>query len=310
MTVDGPLAPPHRSPPPSELVPAAGDVVSTGLEGSLGVAHQRVLRRLLRRPVGVVGLVLAGVFVVTGVVGPAMVPHDPFAVVGPSLSAPSLAHPMGTDALGRDLLSGVVVGARTSLVVAVVVGAVVMAIGVVVGTLSSWWGGWADDVLMRLTELFQVLPRFFLAVVVIAIFGSSVLLLIVVLGLTSWPLLARVLRAEVLVLKHREFVDAARVAGASPARLVLREILPNALPAVSAFLGLILAQVLLIEASLGFIGLGDPNVVSWGYLASQSQRFLRVAWWMSLFPGLAIATAVLGLNLVSDALSDLLGTSR
>lgn len=294
----------------SSIVPGSGEVVSTGLEASLGVPRQRVLRRILRRPAGLVGLVLTAVFVLTGVLGPALVPNDPFAVVGPSLSSPSLNHLMGTDALGRDLFSAVVVGARTSLIVASLVGVLVLAIGTVVGTLSSWWGGWADDGLMRLTELFQVLPRFFLAVVVVAFFGSSLPLLILVLGLTSWPLLARVIRAEVLILKQREFVEAARVAGASSVRLVVREILPNALPAVSAFLGLILAQVLLIEASLGFIGLGDPNVVSWGYLASQAQRFLRVAWWMSVFPGLAIGATVLGLNLVSDALSDVLGGSR
>ncbi len=292
------------------VVPGSGEVVSTGLETALGVPRRRVLRRLVRRPAGLAGLVLTALFVVTGVVGAALVPYDPFAVVGPSLSAPSWAHPMGTDALGRDLFSAVVAGTRTSLVVAGLVGVLVLAIATVVGTLSSWWGGWADDALMRLTELFQVLPRFFLAVVIVAVFGSSLPLLILILGLTSWPLLARVIRAEVLILKQREFVDAARVAGASGLRLVVREILPNALPAVSAFLGLVLAQVLLIEASLGFIGLGDPNVVSWGYLASQAQRFLRVAWWMSVFPGLAIAATVLGLNLVSDALSDVLGRSR
>ena len=286
------------------------DVASAGLEATIGAPRQRVLRRLVRRPAGIAGLVLTGIFVLAGVVGPALVPYDPFAIVGPSLSPPSAAHPMGTDALGRDLLSGVVVGARTSLHVASVVGAMVLVIGLVVGTLSSWWGGWADDALMRFTELFQVLPRFFLAVVIIAFFGPGLGLLIAVLGLTSWALLARVVRAEALALKQREFVDAARVAGASPLRLVAREIVPNALPAVSAFLGLVLAQVLLIEASLGFIGLGDPNVVSWGYLASEAQRFLRVAWWMSVFPGLAIAATVLGLNLLSDAVTDVLGSSR
>ncbi len=296
--------------PGPTIVPGTGEVVSSGLEGMLGVPRQQVVRRLLRRPAGLAGAALTTLFVLTGVLGPALVPHDPAAVVGPSLSSPSLAYPMGTDALGRDLFSAVVVGARTSLVVAGLVGVLVLTIGMVVGTLSSWWGGWADDALMRLTELFQVLPRFFLAVVVGAIFGSTLPLLVLVLGLTSWPLLARVVRAEVLILKQREFVDAARVAGASGPRLVVREILPNALPAVSAFLGLVLAQVLLIEASLGFIGLGDPDIVSWGYLASQAQRFLRVAWWMSVFPGLAIGLTVLGLNLLSDAISDVLGSSR
>ena len=292
------------------VVLEGSDVASAGLAGTLGAPRQGVVRRLLRRPAGVAGVALTGVFVVVGLLGPAVAPYDPFAVVGPSLAPPSWAHPMGTDALGRDLFSAVIVGARNSLLVVSLVGIMILAIGLVVGTLSSWWGGWADDGLMRLTELFQVLPRFFLAVVVIAFFGSGLGLLIVVLGLTSWALLARVVRSEVLSIKQREFVEAARVAGASSSRLVVREILPNAFPAVAAYLGLVLAQVLLIEASLGFIGLGDPNVVSWGYLVSQAQRFLRVAWWMSVFPGLAIAIAVLGLNLLSDAVTDVLGSSR
>jgi peptide/nickel transport system permease protein len=302
---------PEATPLDRDVDASAGTELPTaGLGAAVGTSRRRVLRRLVRRPAGVVGVVLTGVVVAVGLLAPVLAPFDPFAVVGPSLSPPSAAHPMGTDALGRDLLSGVVFGARTSMLVAGLVGLLVLLIGVVVGTVSGYLGGWADDALMRLTELFQVLPRFFLAIVVIAFFGASLGLLVLVLGLTSWALLARVVRAEMLSLKEREFVEAARASGASGARIVVQEILPNALPAGLAFLGLILAQVLLIEASLGFIGLGDPNVVSWGYLASQAQRFLRVAWWMSVFPGAAIAVAVLGLNLLSDAVTDVLGTSR
>ncbi|MDP9019547.1 MAG: ABC transporter permease [Actinomycetota bacterium] len=289
---------------------ASTELPAAGLGAAVGTSRRRIMRRLVRRPAGVVGIILTGTVVAVGLLAPVLAPFDPFSVVGPSLSPPSGAHPMGTDALGRDLLSGVIFGARTSLLVAGLVGVLVLMIGVVVGTVSSYLGGWADDALMRMTELFQVPPRFFLAVVVIAFFGARLGLLVLVLGLSSWALLARVVRSEVLSLKEREFVEAARASGASGARIVVQEILPNALPAGMAFLGLILAQVLLIEASLGFIGLGDPNVVSWGYLASQAQRFLRVAWWMSVFPGLAIAVAVLGLNLLSDALTDVLGTSR
>lgn len=289
---------------------AGTELPAVGLGAAVATSRRRIVRRLVRRPAGVVGIVLTGTVVAVGLLAPVLAPFDPFAVVGPSLSPPSGAHPMGTDALGRDLLSGVIFGARTSLVVTALVGVLVLVIGVVVGTISSYLGGWTDDLLMRMTELFQVLPRFFLAIVVIAFFGAGLGLLVLVLGLTSWALLARVVRSEVLSLKEREFVEAARASGASGARIVVQEILPNALPAGLAFLGLILAQVLLIEASLGFIGLGDPNVVSWGYLASQAQRFLRVAWWMSVFPGLAIAVAVLGLNLLSDALTEVLGTSR
>jgi peptide/nickel transport system permease protein len=241
---------------------------------------------------------------------PLLAPTDPFAVDGPALSPPSAAYPLGTDALGRDLLSGIVYGARTSLIVAGSVAALVALVGTAVGLASGFLGGWADDVLMRLTEALQVLPRFFLALVVIAFFGPGLDRLVLVLGLTSWPLLARVVRAEVLSLRHREFVDAATVSGASRTRVVLREILPNAVPPGLALLGLVVAQVILIEASLGFLGLGDPNVISWGQLASEAQRFLRVAWWLTVFPGVAILVVVFGLNVLGDLLTDVLSGRR
>ncbi|MPY98666.1 MAG: ABC transporter permease subunit [Actinophytocola sp.] len=269
-----------------------------------------VLRRVLTTPSGLLGAALTGALVVVAVFAPALAPYDPFGIDGPVLHPPSAAHPLGTDALGRDLYSGVLYGTRTSLVVAGTVGVLVLLIGSLVGAVSGYAGRWADDVLMRLTEAFQVLPRFFLAIVVIAFFGPGVDRLVLVLGFTSWPMLARVVRAEVLSLKEREFVAAAQAHGASNARVVVREILPNALPAAIALLGLILAQVILIEASLGFLGLGDPNAMSWGYLANEAQRFLRVAWWLPLFPGLAILLAVLGLNLLGDAITDVLGGRR
>jgi peptide/nickel transport system permease protein len=254
--------------------------------------------------------VLTLLLVTVGVLAPWLAPTDPFAVDGPPLSAPSADFPMGTDALGRDLLSGVVYGARTSLVVAGSVALIVVVIGAAVGLLSGYLGGWVDDVLMRGTEIFQVLPRFFLALVVIAFFGPGLDRLVLLLGITSWPLLARVVRAETFSLRHREFVEAARVHGASQTRILLREILPNALPPGIALVGLVLAQAILIEASLGFLGLGDPNVTSWGTLASEAQRFLRVAWWLSLFPGGAILLAVLGLNLLGDAVTDVVTGRR
>jgi peptide/nickel transport system permease protein len=163
---------------------------------------------------------------------------------------------------------------------------------------------------MRLTEIVQVVPRFFLAILAIALFGTSQLVLISVFGFTSWVVLARVVRAEVLSLKEREFVQAARSQGASSLHILLREILPNALPVTIVYLALLLAHVILLEASLGFLGLGDPNTISWGYLAGQAQQFLRVAWWMSVFPGLAITLTVLGLNLLGDSLTDVLGHRR
>jgi peptide/nickel transport system permease protein len=290
---------------------ADADVVAAApLEAPFAVRRRGVLPRLTRTPGGAVGLALTLTVVAIALLAGALAPADPFAPVGPPLAPPSPAHPMGTDALGRDLLSGVLYGARTSLLVAASAGAIALVVGALVGTVAGYRGGLADDGLMRVTELFQVLPRFFLALVVIALFGPGLDRLVLVLGFTSWALLARVLRAEVLSLRTQEFVAAAVAAGATDARVLRREILPNALPAGTAYLGLLLAQVILIEASLGFLGLGDPNAISWGYLAGQAQRFLRVAWWLAFFPGAAIAVTVLGLNLLGDALTEVLAGRR
>jgi peptide/nickel transport system permease protein len=285
-------------------VSGTAELAGARLCAAPAVRRPRLLARALRSPGGAVGAGLTGLLVLVGVFAPLLAPTDPFSVDGLPLSPPTSAHPLGTDALGRDLLSGVLFGARTSLLVAAGVAVLVVVIGAAVGLLSGYVGGWVDDALMRLTELFQVLPRFFLALVVIAFFGPGLDRLVLLLGLTSWPLLARVIRSETLALRRREFVEAARLHGASQTRILLREVLPNALPPAVALLGLVVAQVILIEASLGFLGLGDPNVTSWGTLASEAQRFLRVAWWLSLFPGLAILLAVLGFNLLADAVTD------
>jgi peptide/nickel transport system permease protein len=291
-------------------VSATAEAAVARLEAGPPAVPPGVVRRVLRAPAGAVGAALLLLWVLVAVLAPLLAPTDPFAVGGPPLAGPSADHPLGTDSLGRDLLSGVIHGARTSLVVAASVAGLVALIGTAVGLASGLVGGWLDDVLMRFTEALQVLPRFFLALVVIAFFGPGLDRLVLVLGVTSWPLLARVVRAEVLSLRHREFVDAAVVSGASRTRIALREILPNAVPPALALLGLVVAQVILIEASLGFLGLGDPNVTSWGTLASEAQRFLRVAWWLTVFPGVAILLVVLALNLLGDLLVDALAGRR
>lgn len=265
-----------------------------------------LLRRLPSTPGGFAGIVLTLAVLLGAVFADQVSTADPFASVGMPLQPPSLAHPMGTDDLGRDLLSGVLHGTRTSLVVVLAAVTISSAIGVTVGAVSGYRGGLLDDILMRITEAFQAVPRFFLAIVVIALFGAGLDRLILLLGLTSWTMLARVVRAEVLSMKEREFVEAARSFGASDARILVRELLPNVLPSAIVVVSLMAASVILLEAALGFLGLGDPDVMSLGYLVNNAQRFIRVAWWMTVFPGAAIAVAVLGLNLLGDAINDLL----
>src|SRR5262245_24765860 len=182
--------------------------------------------RVWRRSGGGVGAVITGALVVVAVLAGHIAPGDPFASVGPALSPPSAAHPMGTDDLGRDLLACVVHGARTSLVVALTVTALASLVGVAVAAAAGWRGGAVDDGLMRIAELVQIVPRFFLAVVVVALFGPGLARLVLLLGFTSWPLIARVARAEILSLREREFVEAARGLGAPAWRIVAREILP------------------------------------------------------------------------------------
>jgi peptide/nickel transport system permease protein len=255
---------------------------------------------------GAIGFVLTLALMVVALLAGTIAPVDPFASVASPLTPPSRANVLGTDDLGRDLLAGIVHGARTSLLVVLSVTALTSLIGVTIGAIAGYRAGTTDDVLMRLTEFVQVVPRFFLAVVVIALFGPGLDRLVLVLGLTSWPAIARVVRAETLSLGRREFVEAAHALGASTWRVLARHVMPNALPAAIVVVSVNAGTVILTEAGLGFIGLGDPQAISWGYLANNAQRFLRVAWWMALFPGLALALAVLGLNLFGDALNDLL----
>lgn len=267
-------------------------------------------RRVLRSPGGLFAGALLGSVLIVAAFADVIAPADPFAARFESLAPPSAKHWMGTDQFGRDVFSGAVFGIRQSLLVAGSSGAISMLLGVVVGLTSGYRGGWIDDVLMRLTELVQTLPLFFVAILVIAMYGAGTAQLVLTLGLMMWSWLARVVRSEVLSLREREYVEAAVAIGASHLRIAVREILPNALPSAIVMLGLIFAQVILIEASLGFLGLGDPDTMSLGSLANQGQRLLRVAWWLPFFPGVAILVAVLGLNLMSDTINDVLGARR
>lgn len=253
---------------------------------------------------GRVGLALLGLVVLVALVGPRVWSGEPLVSVGAPLQPPSSTHPFGTDDLGRDMVTLVVHGLRTSLLVAVGVVAIASVLGVVVGAVAGFRPGTVDDLLMRLTETVQVVPRFFLAVVVVALFGTALTNLVVLLGLTSWTWTARVVRAETLSLRERDFVHAARALGAGGAHILRRHVAPNVLPTTLVMLSVCASSAILIEAGLGFVGLSDPDVVSLGSLANNAQRFLRTAWWLALFPGAVLVMVVVGVNLVGDAVGD------
>lgn len=245
--------------------------------------------------------------IVLAFLAPLIAPFDPETVgVGKRFSPLSFRFLMGTDNLGRDVLSRVLMGARTSLFVGFSAAAAATLLGVIVGTLSGFFGGFIDNILMRVTELFQVIPRFFLALLTVALFGANIWNIIFALGILSWPVTARLVRSEFLSQRKRYFVDAARLQGASSRHLMFVEILPNVSGVIVVNSTLMVAQAMLMEASLSYIGVGDPSTISWGTMLYQAQQFLGRAWWLSVFPGLGICISVLAINLMGDGLSDVL----
>jgi peptide/nickel transport system permease protein len=251
------------------------------------------------------GLVLASVAL--AVFAPIVAPSDPFKGGADALLPPgSREFLLGSDHLGRDILSELIFGARVSLAVGISAALSASILGIIVGSLAGFFGGWVDGVLMRLSEFFQTLPRFVLALVIVAFFGGGVLKVIIVLAILSWPQIARLVRAQILSLREATFVDAARLSGMSSLLIIVREILPNALAPVIVYGSLDVASAILLEASLSFFGLGDANLVSWGGMLNVAQPYLRQAWWMAIFPGIAISLVVLSFNILGDALNDAL----
>lgn len=247
-----------------------------------------------------VGILFA--IVATAVLAPWIASEDPAAIGAAAMRPPSADHPFGTDDLGHDLFSGVVYGTRTSLVTGFFAAGLSLAIAILVGGVAALKGGTVDHVLMRGTEFVQALPRFFLIVLVVSLFGSVYALIIVVIGLTTWPSTARVFRAQALTVLGRDFVAAARASGASDATILLRHVWPLARAVVAAEAAYTIGGAILMEAGLSFLGLGDPTVVSWGALLGAAHHFVREAWWMSIFPGAAITLTVLACNLIAASL--------
>jgi len=250
-------------------------------------------------------VVLVAVLAIAGF-GRLLYRTDPFEMVGQPFQPPFGAFALGTDVAGRDILAGIIHGAGVSLFIAVVATLCATLTGVTLGALAGYYGGLLDDVLMRSTEFFLTIPSFLLAVVLVAIFSPSVLTITFAIAVVSWPSVARLARGEFIAHRDRDYVNACRAIGTPEWRIILVHILPNALPPIIVVASLMVATSILTESGLSFLGLGDPNVVSWGYMIGVARSVLRVAWWMAAIPGFMILVTVLAINLVGEGLNDAL----
>ncbi|MGY3691706.1 peptide/nickel transport system permease protein [Bradyrhizobium sp. USDA 3240] len=256
----------------------------------------------------VIGILLLFVLIAFAIVGPYLYPQSPWRVVGRPFLAPFTIErlPLGTDTLGRDIAAGLVHGAGVSLTIGVVSTLVALLIGVPLGAFAGYAGGIVDDILMRFTEFFQTIPSFALAIVLVAILQPTLGSIVLAIGLVSWPPVARLVRGEVLSLKTREYVLAAVTLGQTTPRIIFSQILPNAVAPIVVMGSLMIASAVLLESALSFLGLGDPNRMSWGYMIGAGRARLLDAWWISFFPGVAIFLTVLALNLAGEGLNDAL----
>ena len=246
------------------------------------------------------------VLAATSVLGPLVVRVlvlDPDAISPDEFAPPSAKHWMGSDYLGRDVFARVLHGVNTSLLVGAAVAVTATAIGLVLGTLAGYRGGWIDHVIMRVADALLIIPTFFLVLSIAFVFGGTLTSVIVLLGVTLWPPIARIVRAEVLTLKEEAFVLSARALGISDTNLMFKEILPNTLPPGIAMIALLASAAILTEASLSFLGVGDPNVVSLGQMLTNGLEYATTAWWVPAFPGAAIFLLVLLLNVLGDGLN-------
>lgn len=271
-------------------------------------AGRRELRIFLSNPNALFGIVFLGLVVAAALMAPLLFPHDPLAMIAKPFLWPGqeAAYPLGTDSMGRDVLAGIVHGARISLFVGLAATALGLSFGIVVGAVAGYFGGWIDDALVRLIEIFQTLPNFVLLVVLVAIAQPSALTVTIAIAIVSWPTVARLTRAEFRSIREKDYVMAARSLGYGHARIIFREILPNALPPLIVTSSVMVASAILMESALSFMGLGDPNVVSWGSMIGAGRELIRSAWYLTALPGLAIVFTVLSLNLIGDGLNDAL----
>ncbi len=263
--------------------------------------------RMFRRNLpAVFGLGLLIAIIVITLYGAFLYQGDPFDIVWAPHEPPGVTpeFPLGTDYLGRDIVAGLLMGGGPTLAVGAVAALITMVIGISLGALSGYYGGWVDNLLMRITEFFQVLPALLFAMVLVTLFSPSLWTIAIAIGVVSWPQTARLTRAEFLKIKELEYVTAARAIGARNRRIIWKVILPNAAPPLIVSATLTIGVAILFEAGLSFLGLGDPNVMSWGLMIGANRDYILDAWWPVTFPGLAIFLTVFAVSLVGDGLND------
>ncbi len=263
--------------------------------------------RYKRNRSAVAGLIILALVIVMAATAHLIYPDDPFRLVGRSMSGPGEnGFLLGSDSLGRDVAAGIAHGAKTSLLIGLLATIVAVGFGTIMGGLAGYYGGKIDDLLMRTTEMFQTIPSFIFAILLVAIMKPSIESIVVAIAVVSWPAVARLVRGEFLSLKNREFVQACHTLGMGDVRIMLGEILPNCLSPIIVIGSLMVATAILIESGLAFLGLGDPNIMSWGFQVGAGRTLLRSAWWVVTFPGIAILITVLAINLVGEGLNDAL----
>ncbi|RDD95284.1 ABC transporter permease [Paracoccus pantotrophus] len=266
------------------------------------------LRRFLRHKMAVAGLALLFIILIMAASASIFYPQGPWKLAGRPLLWPAEnpRFPLGTDVLGRDLLAALLYGAQVSLFIGLAATLVATILGTFIGSVAGYFGGVVDRAMMGFTEIFQTIPPFVLAVVVVAAFKPTLGTIVVAISLVSWPPLARLVRAQFLQLKNAEFIQAATLLGMSDTRIILTQLLPNAVTPIVVSGSLMIASAILLEAGLSFLGLGDPNAMSWGYVIATGREVLRTDWYITALPGLAVLATVLAINLVGEGLNDAL----
>lgn len=301
-------AEPDAAPWPNLHAPDAVRTSTSDANAGSGSQGYRALRVFLRNPTAMLGCGFLLAVLLLALTAPWLFPGDPLDMVAQPFLWPGqdAAYLLGTDSMGRDVAAGIAHGARVSLLVGVSATLIGLSLGIGIGAVSGYFGGWVDDLLQRVVVLFQTIPSFILLVVLVAIAQPAISTIVVAIGLVTWPTVARLVRAEFRALRHKEFVLAARALGYSHSRIILREMLPNALPPIIVTSSVMVASAILLESALSFMGMGDPNVVSWGSMIGMGRDLLRTAWYLTAAPGLAIVFAVLAFNLIGDGLNDAL----